>query len=561
MRRCATSRSSGSGAATAAHAERYGVEAERRRARSRRRCARPTSSARRRPRASRSSSATGSRPARTSTRSARASRATRELDAATVAAARALRRPARVDAERGRRLPARRARGDRRGAHRAPSSARCSRGTHPGRTSADELTVFKSLGLARRGPRRGRARRARRRARAGRRHRGRVLIAARRDRARARDDRRRRGAHAARPPAASTSAGRDLAQAREPAADRLVQDPRRRQRDPQAPPAASARRASSRRAPATWRRASPGPRASSACRRRRRPRARAADEARRDRAARRPGRARCRSSDWWRRSRTTPHPTAPTGSSSIPCRTTRVMAGNGTIGLELAGGPARRRRGARAVGRRRAVHRHRERARGAAARTRVVAVRARDGRAADAPRSPRASRARSTTRRRSSTAPAPKASCRRCGSRAQAARRRRRVVSLDETAAAVRLLAERARVIAEGAGALALAAALRGHGRRRQDRLHRLGREHRRRRLAAILRAVRPRSDLGVPLGARHPESRIYGRFGIRSSWSRVATDSPAAARRSGCHPGHAARRRRQPRCMSRRPATTAGWR
>jgi threonine dehydratase len=34
-------------------------------------------------------------------------------------------------------------------------------------------------------------------------------------------------------------------------------------------------------------------------------------------------------------------------------------------------------------------------------------------------------------------------------------------VSLDETAAAVRLLAERARVVAEGAGALALAAALR----------------------------------------------------------------------------------------------------
>jgi threonine dehydratase len=33
-------------------------------------------------------------------------------------------------------------------------------------------------------------------------------------------------------------------------------------------------------------------------------------------------------------------------------------------------------------------------------------------------------------------------------------------VSLDETAAAVRLLAERARVVAEGAGALALAAAL-----------------------------------------------------------------------------------------------------
>jgi threonine dehydratase len=36
------------------------------------------------------------------------------------------------------------------------------------------------------------------------------------------------------------------------------------------------------------------------------------------------------------------------------------------------------------------------------------------------------------------------------------------VVSLDETAAAVRLLAERARIVAEGAGALAVAAALSG---------------------------------------------------------------------------------------------------
>jgi threonine dehydratase len=36
------------------------------------------------------------------------------------------------------------------------------------------------------------------------------------------------------------------------------------------------------------------------------------------------------------------------------------------------------------------------------------------------------------------------------------------VSSLDETAAAVRMLAERARVVAEGAGALSLAAALAG---------------------------------------------------------------------------------------------------
>jgi threonine dehydratase len=36
------------------------------------------------------------------------------------------------------------------------------------------------------------------------------------------------------------------------------------------------------------------------------------------------------------------------------------------------------------------------------------------------------------------------------------------VVSLEQTAAAVRLLAERTRIVAEGAGALALAAALTG---------------------------------------------------------------------------------------------------
>jgi len=38
-------------------------------------------------------------------------------------------------------------------------------------------------------------------------------------------------------------------------------------------------------------------------------------------------------------------------------------------------------------------------------------------------------------------------------------------VTLDETAAAVRTIAERARIIAEGAGALAVAAALSGRGR------------------------------------------------------------------------------------------------
>ena len=54
------------------------------------------------------------------------------------------------------------------------------------------------------------------------------------------------------------------------------------------------------------------------------------------------------------------------------------------------------------------------------------------------------------------------------------------VATLDETAAAIRLLAERVRVIAEGAGALAPAAALSGRAGERDDRLHRLRRQHRR---------------------------------------------------------------------------------
>ena len=52
-------------------------------------------------------------------------------------------------------------------------------------------------------------------------------------------------------------------------------------------------------------------------------------------------------------------------------------------------------------------------------------------------------------------------------------------LTLDETAGAVRVLAERARVIAEGAGALAVAAALVGACRRGENRLHRLGWQHR----------------------------------------------------------------------------------
>ena len=51
-------------------------------------------------------------------------------------------------------------------------------------------------------------------------------------------------------------------------------------------------------------------------------------------------------------------------------------------------------------------------------------------------------------------------------------------VPLDDVRGAVRVLAERMRVIAEGAGALATAAALAGLGGRRQGRLHRLRGQH-----------------------------------------------------------------------------------
>ena len=53
------------------------------------------------------------------------------------------------------------------------------------------------------------------------------------------------------------------------------------------------------------------------------------------------------------------------------------------------------------------------------------------------------------------------------------------VVSLDETRQAMRLMAEKARVISEGAGALPLAAALTGKAGPGPDRSDRLGRQHR----------------------------------------------------------------------------------
>ena len=87
-------------------------------------------------------------PARTSTRSARASRSTRELDTATVAAAALFvdRRESTLN-EAGDYLLA-----AREGAigpeHIRAELGEVLTGAQPGRTADDELTVFKSLGLA-----------------------------------------------------------------------------------------------------------------------------------------------------------------------------------------------------------------------------------------------------------------------------------------------------------------------------------------------------------------------------------------------------------------------------
>jgi hypothetical protein len=85
-------------------------------------------------------------------------------------------------------------------------------------------------------------------------------------------------------------------------------------------------------------------------------------------------------------------------------------------------------------------------------------------------------------RRRSSTARAADRCCRRCGRCCSGRVADSLVVTLDEAAAAMRLVADRVHVIAEGAAACAVAAAVspafaaRGH---RQGRRRRVGRQHR----------------------------------------------------------------------------------
>ena len=120
------------------------------------------------------------------------------------------------------------------------------------------------------------------------------------------------------------------------------------------------------------------------------------------------------------------------------------------------------------MGRRRPLHRDRERARGRRPATRVYAVQPETGAAVTA------ALAAGEPRRGAGFAPSfvdgagAKVVLPAMWERARPLLAGAFAVSLDDTAAAVRLLAERARVIAEGAGALALAAALSGRIRGRK---------------------------------------------------------------------------------------------
>ena len=135
-------------------------------------------------------------------------------------------------------------------------------------------------------------------------------------------------AHAARPPGRGC-----LPQAREPSADRILQAARRAERDRRAPP----ERARGRRRDGERREHGPGRRLGGAGARRAlhggRSRERAGGEA--GAIERLGGRiVKVPYERWWQTWRDSATRSW-TASSSTRCRTTRVMAGNGTIGLEL----------------------------------------------------------------------------------------------------------------------------------------------------------------------------------------------------------------------------------
>ena len=242
-KRCSTIRSSGSGAGTRprrgarardalarGRVDRGGARGRRRRVHRDRRLA------------SRSSSSTGSPPGRTSTPSARPSRQSRELSSRRVAAATLFvdRRESTLN-EAGDYLYAVDEQRHSARITSRPSSASVLVGTAPGtarRRRADAVQVDRHR---RRGSRGCASCASHERVSAGSAPRS-TSDPARRHPGSPRADRRRRDPDAARAAADARIAGRDLAQARVPAADRLVQDPRRCQRDPQRRPGDDRRR-------------------------------------------------------------------------------------------------------------------------------------------------------------------------------------------------------------------------------------------------------------------------------------------------------------------------------
>ena len=193
----------------------------------------------------------------------------------------------------------------------------------------------------------------------------------------------------------------------------------------------------------------------------RRPGPRAADQARRDRAARRAGSSRCPFERWWQvlvEHRLPGHRRALHPSGQRPGRDRRQRDDR----PRDPRGPPGRRRGPRALRRRRALLRHRlGAARAAARRRRSSPARSRPPRRSP-PRSPPAGRGAVDYTPSFVDGIGARPAAGDVAARAAAPRRARSSVSLDEIAAAIRLLAERTRVVAEGAGAAAVAAALSG---------------------------------------------------------------------------------------------------
>ena len=209
--------------------------------------------------------------------------------------------------------------------------------------------------------------------------------------------------------------------------------------------------------------------------------------------------------DWWNVHRDPAASRASMGCSSIRSRTRRVMAGNGTIGLEILEDLPDRRCGRHPLRRRRADRGDRERGAGARPGTQIYTAEPETGAALAAAHGGGRARSTSTTSRRSSTAPAAAACSTRCGRASMPLIDDALVATLDETADALRTLAERLRVIAEGAGALAAAAALAGSR----------GRRARRRASSPAATSTSARSHASLKESHRHERAPPERRFSI----------------------------------------------